>query len=103
MDNLFGATTDINSSGEVVKKLDILSNDTLVKFLCESGELCLAASEEVCARVCECVRVCVCMCVHVCVCVFCVRVCVLCVRVRARVRACVLVCICESEREVKRV
>jgi len=55
MDNLFGATTNINSSGEVVKKLDILSNDTLVKFLCESGELCLAASEEVCARV----RVCV--------------------------------------------
>lgn len=46
MDNLFGATVNVNSSGEIVKKLDVLSNDTLVKFLCESGELCLAASEE---------------------------------------------------------
>eukprot|EP00802_Teleaulax_amphioxeia_P015241 Tamp_15328.p1 GENE.Tamp_15328~~Tamp_15328.p1 ORF type:complete len:403 (+),score=50.44 Tamp_15328:61-1209(+) len=47
MDNLFGSTgNEVNSSGDIVKRLDVLSNDTLVKFLCESGELCLAASEE---------------------------------------------------------
>ena len=30
MDNLFGATQEVNSSGEAVKKLDMLSNETLV-------------------------------------------------------------------------
>jgi fructose-1,6-bisphosphatase I len=37
---------EVNVQGEIVKKLDRLSNDTMIHFLRESGQICAAASEE---------------------------------------------------------
>ena len=36
----------MNVQGEIVKRLDILSNETLIHALSNSGQLCLGASEE---------------------------------------------------------
>ena len=49
MDDLRGDAhggTVANSTGDIVKRLDLLSNETMIHFLCQSGQLCVAASEE---------------------------------------------------------
>ena len=46
VDELHGALEHVNIQGEVVKRLDVLSNDALIHFLCNSGQLCVATSEE---------------------------------------------------------
>lgn len=46
VDDLQGATEEVNVQGEIVKRLDILSNETLIHALSNSGQLCLGASEE---------------------------------------------------------
>ncbi len=44
--NILGATGETNVQGEVVKKLDEISNDTFVKVFKYSGIVCALASEE---------------------------------------------------------
>lgn len=41
-----GATEEVNVQGEIVKRMDIVSNETMIHFLVNSGQLCLGASEE---------------------------------------------------------
>jgi fructose-1,6-bisphosphatase I len=43
--DVHGGTVE-NSTGDIVKRLDVLSNDTMIHFLVSSGQLCVAASEE---------------------------------------------------------
>ncbi len=43
---VLGETGTINVQGEVVKKLDIFANETMVKALDHGGNLCVMASEE---------------------------------------------------------
>lgn len=43
---VLGETDDINVQGEIVKKLDVFANETMVKALDHSGHLCVMASEE---------------------------------------------------------
>lgn len=45
--DLMEKTTDVNSSGEEIKKIDQVANDILVKMLSESGQISRLASEEV--------------------------------------------------------
>ena len=45
MDDLGATVGTTNIQGEEVKRLDVLSNETLVHFLVTSGQLCLGASE----------------------------------------------------------
>ena len=44
--DIFGAIGSENASGEVVQKLDVLADDTLINCLKNSGECCGIASEE---------------------------------------------------------
>src|SRR3954466_13917661 len=41
-----GATSDVNVQGEVQQKLDIIANQTLIKFLGNRGNVAIMASEE---------------------------------------------------------
>eukprot|EP00455_Lapot_gusevi_P001907 TRINITY_DN1072_c0_g1_i1.p1 TRINITY_DN1072_c0_g1~~TRINITY_DN1072_c0_g1_i1.p1 ORF type:complete len:346 (+),score=108.06 TRINITY_DN1072_c0_g1_i1:67-1104(+) len=41
-----GVSGDSNSSGDMVKKLDVLSNDVFINTLTSSGRVCLLVSEE---------------------------------------------------------
>lgn len=43
----YGISGDTNVQGEVVKKLDVLSNDLFVNMLKDSFTCCLLVSEEV--------------------------------------------------------
>ncbi len=43
---ILGETGNINVQGEVVKKLDVFANETLVKALDHNGHTCVMASEE---------------------------------------------------------
>jgi fructose-1,6-bisphosphatase I len=44
--DILGATTDINVQGEVQQKLDVISNEIIVKAFDHGGRLCAMASEE---------------------------------------------------------
>lgn len=44
--NLYGLIGDTNTSGDSVKKLDILSNEVFINSLRSSHKVCLMASEE---------------------------------------------------------
>jgi len=44
--DILGATGEINVQGEIVKKLDTLANETLIKVFQHSGLVCALASEE---------------------------------------------------------
>mmetsp|Transcript_49754 Transcript_49754/g.99373 ORF Transcript_49754/g.99373 Transcript_49754/m.99373 type:complete len:345 (+) Transcript_49754:50-1084(+) len=46
IEEMGGATEEVNVQGEIVKRLDIVSNETMIHFLVNSGQLCLGASEE---------------------------------------------------------
>eukprot|EP00288_Rhodomonas_lens_P015482 CAMPEP_0177707118 /NCGR_PEP_ID=MMETSP0484_2-20121128/9581_1 /TAXON_ID=354590 /ORGANISM="Rhodomonas lens, Strain RHODO" /LENGTH=341 /DNA_ID=CAMNT_0019218611 /DNA_START=91 /DNA_END=1116 /DNA_ORIENTATION=+ len=46
IDEMSGATEEVNVQGEIVKRMDIVSNETMIHFLVNSGQLCLGASEE---------------------------------------------------------
>lgn len=43
---VLGETKQVNVQGEVVKKLDVFANETMVKALDHGGKLCVMASEE---------------------------------------------------------
>jgi fructose-1,6-bisphosphatase I len=43
--DVYGGTVE-NSTGDIVKRMDILSNETMIHFLVNSGQLCVGASEE---------------------------------------------------------
>ncbi|MEJ2055965.1 MAG: class 1 fructose-bisphosphatase, partial [Calditrichaceae bacterium] len=43
---ILGETDDINVQGEIVKKLDVFANETMVRALDHNGHLCVMASEE---------------------------------------------------------
>ena len=43
---ILGETEDINVQGEIVKKLDVFANETMVRALDHNGHLCVMASEE---------------------------------------------------------
>ncbi len=43
---ILGETDDVNVQGEIVKKLDVFANETMVKSLDHNGHLCVMASEE---------------------------------------------------------
>lgn len=44
--NILGTTGETNVQGEMVKKLDVIANDTFVKVFQHSGYVCALASEE---------------------------------------------------------
>ena len=44
--DILGATTDVNVQGEVQQKLDVISNEIIVKAFDHGGRLCAMASEE---------------------------------------------------------
>lgn len=44
--DVLGETDNVNVQGEIVKKLDVFANDTMVKALDHNGHLCVMASEE---------------------------------------------------------
>lgn len=44
--DILGETDNVNVQGEIVKKLDVFANETMVKALDHNGHLCVMASEE---------------------------------------------------------
>jgi len=44
--DIIGATSDMNVQGEIQQKLDVISNDIIVKAMDHAGRLCAMASEE---------------------------------------------------------
>ncbi len=44
--DILGETDNINVQGEIVKKLDVFANETLIKALDHNGHTCVMASEE---------------------------------------------------------
>ena len=44
--DILGATSDVNVQGEVQQKLDVISNEIIVKAFDHGGRLCAMASEE---------------------------------------------------------
>lgn len=44
--DIIGATSDMNVQGEIQQKLDIISNDIIIKAVDHGGRLCAMASEE---------------------------------------------------------
>lgn len=43
---LLGLSGDVNSTGDICKKLDILANDVFINSLKNSGRVCVMVSEE---------------------------------------------------------
>jgi fructose-1,6-bisphosphatase I len=43
---ILGETDDVNVQGEIVKKLDVFANETMIRALDHNGHLCVMASEE---------------------------------------------------------
>lgn len=44
--NLLGLSGDVNSTGDICKKLDILANEVFINTLKNSGKVCVMVSEE---------------------------------------------------------
>ena len=44
--DILGATSDVNVQGEIQQKLDVISNDIIIKAMDHAGRLCAMASEE---------------------------------------------------------